>query len=267
MTMTTTAPPPTRTSPPLLGRADDDTLFARWQEHRDGAAREELVRRHMPLARSLTRRYRHSSEPFEDLLQVANVALVKAIDRYDTSRPTGFVAFAVPTILGELKRYFRDVAWSVRVPRGLQERVLEVGNAERHLSSELGRSPTVKELARYTEHDPEAIVEALQAGSAFTAVSLDAGPTAGEPEAESFVHTHGARDPRLECAAEVVSITGAMQSLPARDREIVRLRFVEDLTQQEIARRFGISQMQISRILRGTLDKLRRQLGEPVLSS
>jgi RNA polymerase sigma-B factor len=261
MTMTTAATRP-QTSSPLLGRADDTTLFARWHEHEDRAARDELVRRHMPLVRSLTRRYRRSSEPFEDLLQVASVALVKAIDRYDSDRPAGFIAFAVPTILGELKRYFRDVAWSVRVPRGLQERVLEVGNAERHLSSELGRSPSVSELARYTEHDPEVILEALQAGSAYSAVSLDAGSASGEPEAESYVQTHGARDPRLECAAEVVSIEGAMRELPVRDREIVRLRFVEDLTQQEIATRFGISQMQISRILRGTLDKLRRELGE-----
>lgn len=233
-------------------------LFARWQSDGDQAAREEIVRRFMPLARGLARRYGNSSEPFEDLLQVASLGLLKAIDRYDPERGYPFPSFAVPTILGEMRRYFRDSGWAVHVPRGTQERALKVRDAQESLANAKGHSPTVNQLAEYLELDTEEVLDALQAIHAYQSVSLDAPrPSADDQDAVSYGESIGADDERYELIELDVTLSSVLMRIPARERAIMRMRFVDDLTQTEIAERIGVSQMQVSRLLRRSLDQLR----------
>jgi RNA polymerase sigma-B factor len=239
-------------------------LFSRWQRHSDAVAREELVRRFMPLARSLARRYGRSSEPFEDLVQVASLGLLKAIDRYDAGRGHPFQSFAVPTILGEMRRYFRDSGWAIHVPRGAQERALRVRDAQERLSNQHGRAPTANQLAEYLELDFEEVVDALQAIRAYETVSLDAPRGgAGDEDIVPYGDTIGHDDERYELVELDATVSAALGHLPARDRLVLQLRFVEDLTQTEIAERVGISQMQVSRLLRRSLDQLRALTDAP----
>jgi RNA polymerase sigma-B factor len=232
--------------------------------HRDGdpQAREALVERFLPLARQLARRYQRGSEPIDDLFQVASLGLVKAIDRFDPARGTAFSSFAVPTILGELKRHFRDTGWAVRVPRDLQELAVRVERRLGELSTELGRDPTVEELAEALGVGEEQILEALQAGAAHTAVSLDR-PRGDEDDAgETVADTIGGEDPGYGLAEVGATLEGLMRRLPPREREVLRLRFEEDLTQSEIGERVGISQMHVSRLIRQSLSELRRAAEE-----
>jgi RNA polymerase sigma-B factor len=239
-----------------LGRIGNETLFDRWQRHGDVRAREELVERFLPLARKLARRYAGAREPFDDLLQVASLGLVKAIDRYDGSRGTAFSSFAVPTILGELKRYFRDLGWAVHVPRGAQERAVKVEEANQQLSARSSRAPTVQELAAYLEFSIEDVLDALETSRAHHASSLDAPYDDGEGESGAMVDSFGGDDPRLRLADERVTVGAAARHLPSREREVLALRFVHDLTQTQIADRIGVSQMQVSRILRRATARL-----------
>ncbi len=246
-------------------RASVDTteLFARWQRDGDQAAREALVRRFMPLTRSLTRRYGRSSEPFEDLLQVASLGLLKAIDRYDAERGHAFQSFAVPTILGEMRRYFRDSGWAIHVPRGAQERALKVRNAQERIAGEQGHAPTVNQLAQFLEFDVEEVIDALQAIQAYETVSLDAPRPGGDEESPSYGETIGSDDERYELVELDATLASVLGHIPPRQRLILRMRFMEDLTQTEIAERVGISQMQVSRLLRRSLDQLRTLTREP----
>src|SRR5256884_1844538 len=173
---------------------EDRRLLLRYHEQGDTAAREELVQGFLPLARQLARRYQRTNEPLDDLMQVASVGLVKAIDRYDPERGTAFSSYAVPTILGELKRYFRDSGWAVHVPRGMQERVMTVNSAISKLSRELGRSPTAKEVADAIKEDPELVLEAMEAAIAYDAVSLDTPRTTSEEDGDTFADTVGEID-------------------------------------------------------------------------
>jgi len=231
-------------------------LFKLWQQHQDPRAREELVRRFLPLARKLARRYGGAREPFEDLLQVASLGLVKAIDRFDLSRGTAFSSFAVPTILGELKRYFRDLGWAVHVPRGAQEQAVKVEEAQQQLSSRTGRAPTVGQLAEYLELSIEDVLDSLETARAHHASSLDAPCDDGEGEAGTVADRFGEEDAGLRFADERVTIGTAARQLPAREREVLMLRFVWDMTQTQIADRIGVSQMQVSRILRRAVSRL-----------
>jgi RNA polymerase sigma-B factor len=233
-------------------------LFLRWQRERDGAAREELVERFSSLSRRLARRYRHTSEPVEDLYQVAQLGLIKAIDGFDADRGFTFAAYAIPTILGELRRYFRSASWAVHVPRSAQERALEFRDAERMLADEHGRSPTVPELAQFMERSIEEVLEAMQTLRALGWVSLDA-PRGRhtDDEQDSYLDTIGAEDPRYELVELDTDLTAALRLLEPRQREILRLRFIEGLSQSQIAERIGVSQMQISRLLARCLAKLR----------
>jgi RNA polymerase sigma-B factor len=255
--------PSIATIPPVgshaVSRVSDDPrgLFLRWHEHRDQAAREALVERFMPLARTLARRYGRSSEPFDDLLQVASVGLLKALDRFDPDRGYPFPSFAVPTILGEMRRYFRDSGWALHVPRGTQERALRVRDAQDRLSSERGHAPTVGRLAEYLELDTEDVIDALQAIRAYETLSLDAPPRGGEDELGSYGDSIGADDEHYELVELDATVAAALEHVPVRERQVLRMRFVEDLTQTEIAARVGVSQMQVSRLLRRSLDKLR----------
>jgi RNA polymerase sigma-B factor len=252
--MATTAPPTIPSAPPAAHNVSE--LFERWQRDRDSAAREALVRQFMPLARGLARRYGRSSEPFEDLVQVASLGLLKALDRYDAERGA-FPSFAVPTILGEMRRYFRDSGWAIHVPRGAQERALKVRDAQERLANEHGHSPTVNQLAEYLELDVEEVIDALQAVQAYDTLSLDAPRPRADGEVVTYGETLGQDDERYELVELDATLTSVLGHIPARERAILRMRFVEDLTQTEIAQRVGISQMQVSRLLRRSLEQLR----------
>lgn len=242
---------------PVSAVDDLPQLFARWQQDRDDAAREELVQRFLPLARSLARRYARSSEPFEDLLQVASLGLLKALDRFDAIRGHPFQSFAVPTILGEMRRYFRDSGWALHIPRGTQECALKVRDAQERFANEHGRAPTVNQLAQYLELDSEEVIDALQAIQAYETLSLDSPPPGADDDVCSYADTTGKEDERYELVELDATVSTVLEHIPARERLILRMRFVEELTQTEIASRIGISQMQVSRLLRGSLERLR----------
>ena len=230
--------------------------------HRDGdpAARDALVERFLPLARGLARRYQSGGEPLEDLEQVASLALLKAVDRFDPSRPTAFSSFAVPTILGELKRHFRDRGWSVRVPRDLQETAVRVERVTHELTRDLARAPTPAEIASHLGVSTERVLEAREAAGAYRAVSLDRPHEAEEPEHVS--DSIGAEDPGFDLAEDAATVERLMVVLSEREREVLRLRFVEDLTQSEIGRRIGVSQMHVSRLIRHSIAQLRDEAGQ-----
>jgi len=233
---------------------DETELLDLYAETKDPLVREEVVERFLPLARSLALRYRGSTEQLDDLFQVANLALVKALDRFDPGRGKPFVTFAAPTILGELRRHFRDRVWELRLPRDLQERTMEVQNAVKELSDELGRSPTVSEIAQRLEFSQEEIAEALQADEARRTLSLDVPTSRQDGESPPMAETVGHTEPGYEAIETQIAASGA--ELNERERQILEMRFEEDLTQHEIGDRIGVSQMQVSRIMRGALRKL-----------
>ena len=237
---------------------EDRALFERLAERRDPADREILVERFLPLARSLAARYARADEPFDDIFQVACMGLVKAIDRFDLARDRAFSSFAVPTITGEIKRYYRDKTWAVRVPRDLQDLALAVDRAARDLEGRLSRKPAVAELAAALAVDGEDVLAALHAGHSRFAASLDA-PPHGEDDHRSStladaVATH---DDGFARAEQRATLQQAMAILTPRERRILRLRFEHDLTQEQIGRHVGLSQMQVSRILRQSITSLR----------
>jgi RNA polymerase sigma-B factor len=237
---------------PVVAQQGTEELFASLREHPDGPAREALVARFTPLARKLASRYLNPYEPFEDLLQVAMIGLLGAIDRFDPDRGVGFPSFAIPTILGELKRYFRSTGWSAHVPRGAQELAMRVDRASRQFQSRAGRMPRVSELEEQLGLSTEDVLTGLEAGSAHYSVSLDAPVTASgqDSEPEPLSSTLGSPDERIALIETSLSVRAAMKRLPHLEREALRLRLTEDLKQTEIADRLGCSQMQVSRLLR-----------------
>ena len=239
-------------------------LFERAHEG-DAAAREKLVDQYLALARRLARRYHRSSEPFDDLVQVANLGLLKAIDRFDPSRGVAFTSFAVPTILGELKRHFRDTGWAVHVPRALHERALRVDTTQRLLEGRLGRSPDVQEIADELGLDLEDVLDAMQASGAYEALSIDAPGHSDDGDHDGLAESLGEEDSGIELAEERATVAATIKRLPIRDRQVLELRFGRDMTQTEIAKRIGVSQMQVSRIIRRALERLREMAdeGEP----
>jgi RNA polymerase sigma-B factor len=245
----------------LSHQSEGIDLFRRWQHDRDPSAREQLVHMHLGLARRLASRYARTQEPLEDLVQVASLGLIKAVDRFDPDRGVAFATFAVPTILGELKRHFRDTGWSIHVPRKIQELVLKVQEAELVLSSSTGRSPTVLELAQYLELPGEEVVEALEATSAHHAASLDAPIDGrGEEGVNSRQDAIGAEDLSYAMFESSASLEAAVAQLSKADQTVLVLRFRQSLTQREIASRIGVSQMQVSRMLRRIGKELREAM-------
>ena len=222
------------------------------------------MRRNLPLARALAARYRNANEPLDDLIQVASLGLVKAIDRFDPDRGRPFSTYAIPTILGELRRHFRDTGWSVHVPRGTQELALRVQEATTLLGSRTGRSPTVDEIADHLGVGTEQVLEALEALAARHASSLDV-PVTGDAGDESAtrLETIGAEDDGYAAIDTSASLADAVRRLPMLDRRVFMLRFGDELTQSEIAERVGVSQMQVSRLVARGLKKLRASLGAP----
>ena len=233
----------------------DRVLFARRDEG-DRAARDALIERFLPLARSIARRYETSGEPLEDLVQVASLGLVKAIDRYDPSRGCAFSSYAVPTISGELKRYFRDRTWAIRPPRSLQELTLRVEASARELTARCDRAPTVAELATALGCSDEKILQALQARRGRDALSLSASPGAGDDQAVALQDQLGSNEPGYARAEARVELEGLLRLVPPRTRLVLRLRFERDLTQAEIGALLGVSQMQVSRIVRAAIEQL-----------
>ncbi len=236
--------------------------MVRYHDDGDPAAREALVERFMPLARSLARRYHRGNESIEDLMQVASMGLVKAIDRFDPSRGTAFSTYAVPTIVGELKRYFRDTGWALHVPREMQERVRRLDQATEELHRHLGRSPSTAELAEELKLTSEEVLQAMAAASAFESASLDEERSGwGDSSEPAYANSLGTQDERFELVEHGAAIAPGIMRLGASERMILRLRFVEDLTQVDIAGRLGLSPMQVSRLLRRSLAELRTASG------
>lgn len=241
---------------------DEARLWRSFKETGDRKAREELVRRNMPFAKRLALRYRGASESFDDLLQVANLGLLNAVDRFDPERGIPFTAFASPTILGELKRHFRDRVWTVRVPRGLHDRMAEVDKAIVELTKQLQRSPTVGEIAARLGVDQTDVLEVMEANHNRRPLSLDR-PTGPEDSEESApTEWIGEEDEGFELVEGRIALDAALPHLDERERLVLRLRFAEDMTQSQIAERIGHSQMHVSRILRRALARIREQIRE-----
>jgi RNA polymerase sigma-B factor len=239
-----------------------DDLLRRYRDGEDPVLLEEIVLRFEPLARSVARRYHARGEPLEDLTQVAMVGLLKAISRFDPDRGFAFTSYATPTMLGELKRYFRDSGWAVHVPRGVKERALELATVTEQLSSKLGRSPSLSELAEAMETTEEQTLEAIEAYHARHAAPLEHGSDDDESGVPQLAQILGAEDVRLEQAEYMTMIAKGVETLSESDRLILYLRFGRDLTQSEIAARIGTSQMQVSRLLRAAIEKIRQVSGE-----
>lgn len=248
---------------PLGRRAGGEDLLALYHRTGDVRVRDRAIECYLPLARRLAARYHRRQEPFEDLVQVANLGLVKAVERYDPERGTRFTSFAVPTISGELRRHFRGTAWSLHVPRGVQEDALRVRDAISKLTHRLGRAPRISEVAEETGLDEEAISEALHARAVQATASLDqpAGGSAEDGDA-TLGELVGVEDGGFDLAEHQADLGPLLRALPARERQVLFLRFARDLTQSEIAEQIGCSQMQISRILRRTIALLSEQAGQ-----
>ncbi|MFI1866647.1 RNA polymerase sigma factor SigF [Streptomyces jumonjinensis] len=252
---------------PMDSRALSKTLFARLADldegtHEHSYVRNTLVELNLTLVRFAASRFRTRSEPMEDIVQVGTIGLIKAIDRFELSRGVEFPTFAMPTVIGEIKRFFRDTSWSVRVPRRLQELRIELAKAGDELSQRLDRSPTVGELAGHLGIGEDEVVEGMAASNAYTASSLDAGAEndGDDSEGGALADRIGYEDHGLEGIEYIESLKPLIAGLPARDRRILSLRFVAGMTQSDIGEELGISQMQVSRLLSRTLVKLRKGL-------
>jgi RNA polymerase sigma-B factor len=236
-------------------------LWRRMNEQRDQRAREELVAIYLPVAKRMAKRYAGVVEPYDDLVQVASVGLLNAIDRFDVARGTPFIGFAKPTIMGELKRYFRDKVWTIRVPRVLHDRMAAVESATEDLTDALSRPPSPKEIADHLSMDVHDVLETLAAEENRRPLGLEAHIQGEDGEGPATPEWIGHVDDGYELVEDRLTVETVLPSLDDREREVLRLRFVEDLPQSKIAARIGCSQMHVSRLLRGTLARLREQAG------
>lgn len=247
-----------------LGKQEVRDLFRAYRsaesEEDQAAAKDQLVNQHIGLVEFLARRFRNRGEPLEDLVQVGTIGLLKAIERFELDREVEFSTYATPTIVGELKRHFRDKGWAVRVPRRLQELHLELTKVVGHLGHDLGRSPTVAEIAKAAGTTEEAVLEGLEVAQAYNFTSLDAPIDTDDGGSTTFADQLGADDEHLENLEYRASLAPEMAKLPERERRILYLRFFKGMTQSEIADRLGISQMHVSRLLNRTLGQLREAL-------
>jgi RNA polymerase sigma-B factor len=240
------------------GREEDRELLRRYHEGGDTGAREELIERHLPLVRSLARRYAGRGEALEDIEQVGAIGLIKAIDRFELAREVSLATYATPNVVGEIKRHFRDKGWAIRVPRALQELNASMSGAIERLTVRLSRSPSIAEIANELKTTPEQVLEALEVASAYSTVSLSGAPR-GEEELDPL-ETIGEEDEGFERSEDRAALAPALQRLPPREREILRMRFEEGLPQTQIAQRVGLSQMHVSRLIRKSLAEMREQL-------
>jgi RNA polymerase sigma-B factor len=251
---------PQRRSPAASEKAreEDRALLRRYHEDGDTGAREELIERHLPLVRSLARRYAGRGEALEDIEQVGAIGLIKAIDRFELEREVSLATYATPNVVGEIKRHFRDKGWAIRVPRALQELNASMSGAIERLTGRLGRSPSIAEIAEELKTTPEEVLEAMEVGSAYSTLSLSTGP--GGDEELDPLETIGGEDAEFERSEHRAALEPALDRLPPREREILRMRFEEGLPQTQIAQRVGLSQMHVSRLIRKSLSIMREEL-------
>ena len=240
---------------------ETQALLRAYHEHGDPKARERLIEQHLPLVRALARRYSGRSEQLEDLIQVGSIGLIKAIDRFDIDRGVELTTYAIPTIIGELKRHFRDKGWAVHVPRRLKELSLQLTQHVEELSGKLGRSPTVAELAERAEVSEEEVVEALEIGQAYSTLSLSSAPGDDDSDLDPL-GSIGTHEPGYETSEDRTLLLPGFRALDERERKIMHLRFFGGLTQSEIAAEVGISQMHVSRLIRRSLEKMRTEIDD-----
>ena len=238
-------------------REEDRELLRRYHDDGDTGAREQLIARHLPLVRSLARRYAGRGEALEDIEQVGAIGLIKAIDRFELEREVSLATYATPNVVGEIKRHFRDKGWAIRVPRALQELNASMSGAIERLTGRLGRSPSIAEIAEELKTTPEEVLEAMEVGSAYSTVSLSTGPS-GEDELDPL-ETIGGEDAGFERSEDRAALQPALERLAPREREILRMRFEEGLPQTQIAQRVGLSQMHVSRLIRKSLAVMREE--------
>lgn len=235
-------------------------LFRRYKEDGDMEAREQLVMSHLNLVRFLANKFKNRGEPLDDLVQVGYLGLLKAIDRFDPDRGLEFTTYATPTILGEIKRHFRDKGWSVRVPRRLQELSAKVNQATDTLTTQFQRSPTIQEIADYLDASVDEVLEAMESSSAYSSVPLEGTGSSDNDDAPSVIDRYGSEDNELAFTDDRLVIEEALKGFSPREREVIELRFLKGMTQIEIAEQLGISQVQVSRLLRRTLKKIQDKI-------
>src|SRR5438552_11390691 len=244
-----------------MPRLDDKLLLRRYHEEGDLQAREQLIEQYMSLVRSLARRYSYRGEQLEELVQIGAIGLIKAIDRFDLERGVELTTYATPNIIGEIKRHFRDKGWAVRVPRGLQELNVQLSRLMEQLTVQLGRSPTIPELAKAAGVEEEQVLEALESGRAYTSLSLSVGG-GGEDDDLDPLESLGTEEHQYEVSEDRAVLAPGFKALDERERKILQLRFFEGLTQSQIAQQVGISQMHVSRLIRRSLEKIRETIAE-----
>jgi RNA polymerase sigma-B factor len=243
-----------------MTRIDDKILLRRYHEDGDLQAREQLIEQYMSLVRSLARRYSYRGEQLEDLVQIGAIGLIKAIDRFDVNRGVELTTYATPNIIGEIKRHFRDRGWAVRVPRGLQELNIQLSRLLEEQTVQLGRSPTIAELAKAAGVTDEEVLEALESGRAYSSLSLSGG-SGGDEEGElDPLESLGTEEHQYEVSEDRAVLEPGFRVLDERERTILHLRFFEGLTQSQIAQQVGISQMHVSRLIRRSLEKIREEI-------
>jgi RNA polymerase sigma-B factor len=242
-----------------MANKSDRALLRRYHEEGDVAARQQLIEQYMSLVRSLARRYSYRGEQLEDLVQIGAIGLIKAIDRFDLNRGVELTTYATPNIIGEIKRHFRDRGWSVRVPRGLQELNVQLSRIVEHLTVQLGRSPTVTELAEEAGVTEEEVLEALESGRAYSSLSLSGGGGGDDDELDPL-ESLGTEEHEYEVSEDRAVLAPGFKTLDPRERKILHLRFFEGLTQSQIAQQIGISQMHVSRLIRRSLEKIRAEI-------
>lgn len=240
-------------------KARTHELFRRYKEHGDEDAREQLIMNHLNLVHFLAAKFKNRGEPLDDLVQVGTVGLIKAIDRFDPSRGLEFTTYATPTILGEIKRHFRDKGWSVRVPRRLQELSAKVNQATEELTKELQRTPSVEEIAKSLNTSVDEVLEAMESSGAYSSVSLETS-SSDEEDAPSIIDRYASEDEALDSADDRMVTEDTIRDFSPREQEVIRMRFLEGLTQVEIAQRLGVSQVQVSRLLRRTLKRIQEKI-------
>ena len=235
-------------------------LFERYKNKGDASARDQLVMNHLNLVRFLASKFKNRGEPVEDLVQVGTIGLIKAIDRFDPERGLEFTTYATPTIMGEIKRHFRDKGWSVRVPRRLQELSSKVNQATDELTNQLQHTPSVEEIAEHLGTSVEEVLEAMESSSAYSSVPLEGGGSSDDEEAPSIIDHYATEDADLAASDDRIVLDQAIADFSPREQEVIRMRFVDGLTQVEIAERLGVSQVQVSRLLRRTLRRLQDKI-------
>jgi RNA polymerase sigma-B factor len=243
-----------------MPRIDDKILLRRYHEEGDLQAREQLIEQYMSLVRSLARRYSYRGEQLEDLVQIGAIGLIKAIDRFDLERGVELTTYATPNIIGEIKRHFRDKGWAVRVPRGLQELNVQLSRLMETLTVQLGRSPTIPELAQAAGAQEEEVLEALESGRAYSSLSLSTGSGGDGDEDLDPLESIGTEEHQYEVSEDRAVLAPGFRILDERERHILQLRFFDGLTQSQIAQQVGISQMHVSRLIRRSLEKIRDEI-------